>query len=863
MKSKVIIAVSFLVGTIMFGSQYSFVQAAATLPAGFTDVTILSGLYQPTAVRFSPDGRIFVAEKSGIIKVFNSLTDTNPTIFVDLRQNVYDFWDKGLLGIELHPNFPATPYVYVLYTLDAPIGGTAPTYNDGCPDATGTGCLVGERLSILKASGNTAVGPESVLIEDWCQQFSTHSIGSLAFGGDGALYVSAGDGASFNYADYGQAGNPCQDPFMEGGSLRSLDLVSNASSTASQIDIFAAGTPGGGVYPTMQLMINGQIVRSYASVQGDPANRKFIQYRYVSPTPVTINQIRVALANDWQEGTWDKDLLVDKVVLDGVAYETEASSTLSTGTASAASDCVVPGYKESEWMHCNGYFAYGNNLVQVPPAKQLGDPVGYDGTILRLDPITGSAMPDNPYVGGRLDDDRIIAYGLRNPFRFAIPPYMSDLWIGDVGNGTWEEINRIPNAKDGVVENFGWPCYEGVGPEPAFAAANIPICQTLYANNAATAPFYSYNHNGGTASITGLAFYPGGNYPSSYTGALFFTDYSKGWLKVMKTGGASRPIATMVETMVDSGMGAVDLQAGPGGDIFYVDIMSGTLHRLVYSSNNTPPVARLTANKTGGPLPLVVTFDGSTSSDPDNDALSFEWDLNGDGIFTDATSTKPQFTYTTKKKYTVGLRVVDARGASNTATIVIDAGNNPPVVTITSPASNTTYKVGDKIVFSGSATDPDSGAVPVQNFTWSVVLNHCGVSDPNDCHAHVLQNIVGVASGTVTIPDHEYPSYAEFTLTAVSDGQSTTVSRKITPKTVVLTFKSNPLGLALAVNGVSLPTPFTQQVVVNSQLSLSATTPQTLRGIAYKFSTWSDRGAQTHIVKAPATNTTYTATFRR
>lgn len=51
-------------------------------------------------------------------KVFASLTATTPTIFADLRTDVYDFWDRGLLGLELHPNFPATPYVYVLYALD-------------------------------------------------------------------------------------------------------------------------------------------------------------------------------------------------------------------------------------------------------------------------------------------------------------------------------------------------------------------------------------------------------------------------------------------------------------------------------------------------------------------------------------------------------------------------------------------------------------------------------------------------------------------------------------------------------------------------------------------------------------------------
>ena len=88
------------------------------LPAGFQESIVFSGLTNPTAVRFSPDGRVFVAEKRGVIKVFDSLTDTTPDVFADLNVNVYNFWDRGLLGMTLAPNFPADPYVYVLYTYD-------------------------------------------------------------------------------------------------------------------------------------------------------------------------------------------------------------------------------------------------------------------------------------------------------------------------------------------------------------------------------------------------------------------------------------------------------------------------------------------------------------------------------------------------------------------------------------------------------------------------------------------------------------------------------------------------------------------------------------------------------------------------
>ena len=188
---------------------------AATLPAGFQESVVFSGLTNPTAVRFSADGRIFVAEKRGVIKVFDSLADPTPTTFADLNANVYNFWDRGLLGMALAPNFPTNPYVYVLYTYDHELGSSAPAPrwgtpgvdSDPCPTppgATADGCMVSARLSRLQANGNTMTGTEQVLVEDWCQQYPSHSIGTVEFGRDGALYASGGDGASFNFADWGK-----------------------------------------------------------------------------------------------------------------------------------------------------------------------------------------------------------------------------------------------------------------------------------------------------------------------------------------------------------------------------------------------------------------------------------------------------------------------------------------------------------------------------------------------------------------------------------------------------------------------------------------------------------------------------------
>ena len=125
--------------------------SAVVLPPGFTQTTVWSGLGNPTVIRFAPDGKVFVASKSGIINVFDNLQDPSPTQFVDLRNSVHDYWDRGLLGMALDPQFTTgRPYVYVLYAYDkAPNSTMQPRWGDQCPSPPGPtadGCVVTGRL---------------------------------------------------------------------------------------------------------------------------------------------------------------------------------------------------------------------------------------------------------------------------------------------------------------------------------------------------------------------------------------------------------------------------------------------------------------------------------------------------------------------------------------------------------------------------------------------------------------------------------------------------------------------------------------------------------------------------------------------
>ena len=255
-----------------------------------------------------------------------------------------------------------------------------------------------------------------------------------------------------------------------------------------------------------------------------------------------------------------------------------------------------------------------------------------------------------------------------------------------------------------------------------------------------------------------------------------------------------------------------------------------------------------------------MSFSATGSSDPDaGDTLAYAWDLNGDGAYDDATGPTAQHTYSSAGRYLAGVKVTDNNGAWATDSVAISAGNTPPTATIVRPSTGLTWKVGDPISFSGSATDAQDGNLAASRLTWELTLQHC----PSNCHQHPVRTFTGVASGSFNAPDHEYPSYLELKLTATDSGGLTdTRTIRLDPKTVVLSFATNPTGLTLSVNGTTSAAPFNLSVIQGSVNGLAAPTPQTLASATYDFSVWSDGGARVHSVTANA-NQSFTATYAK
>jgi glucose/arabinose dehydrogenase len=148
---------------------------AATLPAGFAETVAASGLTNPTSMALAPDGRIFVCEQGGQLRVVkNGALLATPFLSVTVDSQ----GERGLLGVAFDPGFPSTPFVYVYYTATTP--------------------AIHNRVSRFTANGDVAVaGSETVLLDlNNLSSATNHNGGSLHFGKDGKLYIAVGENAN-------------------------------------------------------------------------------------------------------------------------------------------------------------------------------------------------------------------------------------------------------------------------------------------------------------------------------------------------------------------------------------------------------------------------------------------------------------------------------------------------------------------------------------------------------------------------------------------------------------------------------------------------------------------------------------------
>ncbi|MEO1385989.1 MAG: LamG-like jellyroll fold domain-containing protein [Cyanobacteria bacterium J06634_6] len=516
-----------------------------------------------------------------------------------------------------------------------------------------------------------------------------------------------------------------------------------------------------------------------------------------------------------------------------------------------------------------------------------------DGKVHRINLTDGSIPVDNPYYEAStaasytpqvdtfsaLSSSGIIqtiyAYGLRNPFRASYDQGSQTLFIGEVGgnnnNTSREDIHITAPGVD-----HGWPSFEGF-----FGSADDPgnpIHSYPHLNGPGQGEVPAFGANG--ASVTGGVVYRGDDFPEEYEGAYFYGDWVRNWIRYLEIDySGDRPVLIEDHAFKNTTGQVLSFEEGPDGSLYYlttfqtgnVFTFQGAVNRLNWSQDNSAPTGSGIILDPGESqsitAPHTVTFE-TDAIDPDGDELSFQWsfgdgtDLDGDGVGDTATSTEanPTYAYTEKGEYIVELVVTDDNGAAtvfDSKTIVV---GQKPEVTITTPLDGGLFKAGDILTFTGSATDPEDGALSGDSVVWSAVFLH---------NEHTHPGITGVANqvGGVTFEidasGHDYSSntgYEIFLTATDSDGISTTESVIIRPEKVNITFDAPINTYTFLLDGVAYSGDYIHDTAVNFQHTVEAQERYVVGGFEYLFSHWEDDPTSTNPVRdfvVQSTDTTF------
>jgi glucose/arabinose dehydrogenase len=478
------------------------------------------------------------------------------------------------------------------------------------------------------------------------------------------------------------------------------------------------------------------------------------------------------------------------------------------------------------------------------------------GKMLRIN-SDGSIPTDNPFFGTASGDERAIwALGLRNPFTFTFQPGTGRMFINDVGQNTWEEIN------DGIAgSNYGWPANEGNGTNPTAGPGTDR--QPLYAYSHGSGPFQGF-------AITGGAFYnpTTQQFPASFAGDYFFADFVSDWINVRDSATGN------VSQFATGALGAVDLRVAGDGSLLYLARDANQVLRVRHTASQAPNITQDPSSATVSAGASANFNVAATGTAP----LSYQWqkliggtwtNLTNGGRISGATSTTLTITGTQAAdagQYRTMVSNAAGNDTSGAATLTVTANQAPSAtITIGSGLTGGKFIAGQPIAFSGTATDPEDGPLTAGQFTWQVDYI-TSIASGNPAVRPFVPEFSGASGGSFTpattgpytLTDVAY----RITMTARdSAGLATTTTLDVAPNVSTLTVTTTPAGLQVTVDGQPFATPRTFGSVVGFQRPIGAPAAQPSGGTNYNFSAWSDGGAATHTISTPLANTTYTASY--
>ena len=665
-----------LVAVLFFLSEE---DVSAALPAGFVMSEVGSGWQEAVGITFDEANRMYVWERPGKVWIVeNGVKSATPLI--DISQEVSTWNDLGLLGVALDPKFRLNGYIYLYYVVDhhyLQYFGT-PQYDPAANDFFRATIGRLTRYTAVAANDFRSVDPASrrILIGETISTgipvtYNTHSVGTLLFGTDGTLLASSGDGAGLS------------DGGSDPSSYFSLALSEGILKPKENVGAFRS---------QMVDSHNGKILRiDPATGDGVPSNPF---YDPANPRSPRSRVYALGLRNPFR-------------------------ISLKPGTGSHVQSDGNPGVL---YVGDVGYFTWEEVDVVTAPGQNFGWPV-FEG-FEQFGPSYESLNPPNPDAPNPLFGSG----GCTQQF-FTFRDLLKEATLGTPSwpnpcNASQQVPNSIPHFSH-KRPAIDWK--HGSGPSRAgtFVGNNAAIVDIGAPGSPVSGPQF-----GGACSIGGV-WYNASQFPAQYLNTYFFTDWVSGWFRYMTFDSNNVPVSV---NDFGSGMdGMVAMIVHPvSGELYVVNIGAG-VQKITYGGNAAPK-AVANANVRFGTAPLAVQFNGSASSDPEGQALTYRWDF-GDGSPV-STQANPTHTFNAPAgvptRYDVTLTVTDTGGATNAATMVISPNNTPPAVTITSPIDGSLYPItGDTLYPLTALVSDTEHSLAELSPAWQVILHHNTHTHPN------------------------------------------------------------------------------------------------------------------------------------
>ncbi len=297
------------------------------------------------------------------------------------------------------------------------------------------------------------------------------------------------------------------------------------------------------------------------------------------------------------------------------------------------------------------YIGTGDGGSGGDPPNNSQNHLKYLGKMLRIDVHQDSlyAVPsDNPFVDDATFYPEIYAYGLRNPWRYSFDRVKGDLWIGDVGQDAWEEVDLI-TAPDTGGQNYGWHCYE---------ATHTYTPGDCNGSDGLTFPIYEYAHTNGSngdCSIIGGYIYRGCKYMNLY-GKYIFTDYCSGKFRAMEPDGSGGWTTTIVADASNSDYSSFGEDRK--GELYIAGGTDGKIYKVTDTSQASQHIIEQAINSS-------ATCVGNVLNTVADTGLNYQWST---GNYAIPGATDASYTPSASGDYSV--QVSTNFGCANTSTSV-------------------------------------------------------------------------------------------------------------------------------------------------------------------------------------------------